>query len=104
MLTKMPDSESKEAIAERLEIMRFALGFATQTAFTKAIASGVTPQRWNNYESGRDRLTLNLASVIHHKFPQVTLDWLYFGDKSTLRPVFSTEIDNAERMVKRLSR
>jgi hypothetical protein len=101
MLTKMTDSESKEAIAERLKIMRIALDFDKQTAFTKAIASGITPQRWNNYESGRDRLTLNIASAIHHKFPQVTLDWLYFGDKGTLRPVFSAAIDNAEQKVKR---
>jgi DNA-binding XRE family transcriptional regulator len=96
----MPKSESKEAIAARLAITRLALGFKTQAAFTAKV-DGLTPQRWNNYEAGRDRLTLNLALVICRKFPVVTLDWLYRGDKSTLRPNFSIAIDDAERMVKR---
>jgi DNA-binding XRE family transcriptional regulator len=108
ILRKMAHPESKEAIAARLEVTRIALGFATQAALSKAISAGnglrITPQRWNNYESGRDRLTLNLALLICRKFPQVTLDWLYRGDKGTLRPAFSAAIDESERMVKRLSR
>jgi len=47
----MPEAESEEAIAHRLEVTGLALGFAMQMAFAKAIGS-VTPQRWNNYESG----------------------------------------------------
>jgi DNA-binding XRE family transcriptional regulator len=103
MLAKMPQSESKEAIAQRLEITRVALGYTKQAKFASAIG-GVTPQRWNNYESGRDRLTLNLALVICRKFPQVTLDWLYRGDKGSLRPAFSAAVDDAERVLKRLRR
>jgi transcriptional regulator with XRE-family HTH domain len=99
-----PVQESKEEIAKRLKLTRFALGFETQTAFADAIGNGVTPQRWNNYESGRDRLTINTALIIHRKFPQVTLDWLFLGDKSTLRPAVSTAIDDAERVIGRISR
>jgi DNA-binding XRE family transcriptional regulator len=100
----MPPSESKEAIAARLEVTRLALGFATQAALSKAVGSGITPQRWNNYESGRDRLALNVALAICRKFPQVSLDWLYRGDKSVLRVAFSAAIDDAERVVERLGR
>jgi DNA-binding XRE family transcriptional regulator len=95
--------ESKEEIARRLRITRLALGFETQAEFA-GVLDDVAPQRWNNYESGRDRLTVNLALEICRKFPQITLDWLYRGDKSTLRPAFSAAIDDAERVVKRLSR
>lgn len=104
MLPGMAHPESKEAIAIRLEITRLALGFPTQVAFTKAMGSRITPQRWNNYESGRDRLTLNVGLDVCRKFPSVRLDWLYRGDKTVLTSVFRTEIDEAERMVKRLSR
>lgn len=100
----MTHPESKLAIATRLHVTRLALGYATQAAFAKALGDDVTPQRWNNYESGRDRLTLNLALLICRKCPQVTLDWLYRGDKATLRPRFSAEIDEAERLVVRLRR
>jgi DNA-binding XRE family transcriptional regulator len=96
----MPHKESKEEIAKRLEITRNALGFKTQAAFAEALDDNVTPQRWNNYESGRDRLTLNLALVICEKWQQVTLDWLYRGDKSTLRSAFSANIDAAEKVVR----
>ena len=68
------------------------------------MANGVTPQRWNNYKSGRDRLTLNVALVLCLKYPQVTLDWLYLGRKDTLRSGFSSEIDDAEKMVAKLRR
>jgi hypothetical protein len=50
-------------------------------------------------------LTLNLALVICRKCPQVTLDWLYRGDKGTLRRDFLTDIEAAEKVViKRLTR
>jgi DNA-binding XRE family transcriptional regulator len=99
----MPHKESKEEIARRLHITRLALGFETQAGFAETL-DGVTPQRWNNYEAGRDRLTLNLALTICHKFPQVTLDWLFRGDKSSLRPAVSTAIDDAERVIGRVRR
>lgn len=93
--------ESKEEIGKRLKITRFALGVETQTAFAKRLGGGVTPQRWNNYESGRDRLTLNLALLICRKCLAVTLDWLYRGDKSTLRRNFLSEIEAAELLARK---
>ena len=93
--------ESKEEIAKRLKITRVALRFDTQAAFAAKLGENVTPQRWNNYESGRDRLTLNLALAICRKFPGVTLDWLYRGDKSTLRRNFLSDIEAAERLARK---
>lgn len=107
----MPRTESKKAIAARekkeiaarLKVTRIALRYDTQAKIAKKLR--LTPMRWNNYESGRDRLTLNVALLVCRAFPQVTLDWLFRGDKSTLRPAFSAEIDSElERMAKRLSR
>ncbi len=100
----MPQEESKDAIAARLKATRLALGFDRQSQFAKALGSEVTAQRWNNYESGRDRLTLNVALIICRKFPQVTLDWLFRGDRSTLRPAFSVVIDVEEARIKRMRR
>jgi DNA-binding XRE family transcriptional regulator len=100
----MSGVESKEELAKRLKITRLALGFEKQVDLARALGDEVTQQRWNNYESGRDRLTLNLALLICRKFPQVTLDWLFRGDKGTLRPAFSTALDDTERVVKRLGR
>jgi len=95
MLAEMVQIESKEEIARRLKVTRVALGYDTQADFTRALDDDVAPQRGNNYETGRDRLTINLALTICRKFPQVTLDWLFRGDKSTLRPVISADIDAA---------
>lgn len=98
--------ESKEEIGRRLEITRLALGYLKQNKFCEALEDeeDVSPARWNNYESGRDRLTINLALTICRKFPQVTLDWLFRGAKGTLLPAFTAEINAAEKLVKRLRR
>jgi len=74
--------ESKQAIADRLELTRRALGYDKQSTFCEALGKRVTPQRWNNYESGRDRLTLNVALLICRKFQMVTLDWLSAATKA----------------------
>ena len=55
MLGEIEQIESKAEIAERLRVTRPVLGFETQVAFAKALGENVTAQRWNNYESGRDR-------------------------------------------------
>ena len=83
MLKQMANSESKEAIAERLRLTRLALGYDQQTTFARAIDRELTVQRYNNYEAGRDRLTLNLALAICRRFP-VDLDWLYRGSMDEL--------------------
>ena len=103
-LASMSHLDSKESVAARLEVTRLALGYDKQAAFAQAIGGGLTPQRWNNYESGRNRLTLNLALMVCRKFPQVTLDWLFRADKGSLRPAFTAAIDDVERQLKRLRR
>lgn len=98
----MSDDLSKQEIARRLKVTRLALSFEKQVDFARALGDRVTAQRWNNYKSGRDRLTLNLALTICRKFPQVTLDWIFRGDKGTLRPAFSTALDETEEFLERL--
>lgn len=68
-------------IGRRVEHLRAWLEFKSQTAF--AHATGLTPSEINLYESGRRRLPLNAANKIRLRW-NVTLDWLYHGDRSGL--------------------
>lgn len=43
----------------------------------------VAPNRWNQYESGDRRITIEIAGRLRDKFG-VTADWIYFGDESGL--------------------
>ncbi|CAH1671889.1 helix-turn-helix transcriptional regulator [Chelatococcus asaccharovorans] len=44
---------------------------------------GLTQQSWNNYERGRRRIDLDQAFRLC-AVTGVTLDWIYFGDRSGL--------------------
>lgn len=79
----MDDPETARAVAVRLEKTRLGLGYPRQVDFCKAAGGGITPQGWNNYETGRHRLALNAALTLCRRF-NLTLDWLYRGDDSGL--------------------
>ena len=42
------------------------------------------PNRWSQYETGERTLTLEIANRLVDEYG-VTLDWLYRGDRPTLR-------------------
>jgi hypothetical protein len=54
-----------------------------QAEFATAIDRAITSQRWNNYVSGRNRITVEVAIAMRNKF-DLTLDWIYCGDASGL--------------------
>jgi hypothetical protein len=85
-----PDSESKEAIAERLELARLALGYPTQQAFAGSI--GVSPMKWNNYVAARDRIPLNVALELCKKH-RLSLDWIYRADPNGLPVALARKLD-----------
>jgi hypothetical protein len=91
-------AHSKEAIAERLEIARLALGFETQQAF--AATMRISPSKWNNYVSGRDRIPLNIALDLCQRH-RLSLDWVYRGDPTALPLALARRIDEVSAKVEK---
>src|SRR4051812_45413973 len=64
------------AVGERLRLLREAHGMR-QSAWCRAV--GITQQKWNSYERGVSRISLNQALKLCD-LAGVTLDWLFRGD------------------------
>jgi plasmid maintenance system antidote protein VapI len=92
------DSESKEAIAERLEIARIALEYDTQYAFAASI--GVSPSKWNNYVAARDRISLNIAIELCKRH-RLSLDWIYRADPTSLPLWLARRIEEVSARIER---
>jgi DNA-binding XRE family transcriptional regulator len=93
-----PNPETKEAVAERLEIARIALGFQTQQAFAATI--DVSAAKWNNYVAGRDRISLNVALELCKKH-RLSLDWIYRADPTGLPLALARRIDEVSARIER---
>lgn len=81
----MPDmimDDSPEAVAERLERLRLALEYPTQTAFAEFLGFN-SASRYNNILRGLP-LSRMAADQIAKKIPGITPDWLRYGDPSGL--------------------
>lgn len=74
-------TDSLDDIGARLTLLRIWAGFDSQSAFARAL--DVSQTEINHYERGNRRLTLTTAQKIRARF-RVTLDWLYFGDRTGL--------------------
>ncbi len=66
-----------EQIARRLELLRTALELS-QVGMAARLGSGITPQKWNNYERGRDRIPVDVAIRLCIT-SSATLDYIYRG-------------------------
>lgn len=93
-----PEPESKEAIAERLEVARIALDYKTQQAFAASIS--VSAAKWNNYVSARDRISLNVALELCKKH-RLSLDWIYRADPTGLPLVLARRIEGVSASVEK---
>ena len=80
-MTEALDLLSDEAVRRRCIQLRMALGYEHPFAF--AMALRVPPTRWNNVEIGL-RLDHKLAQAVARRFPDVSADWLLFGDERNL--------------------
>ena len=67
-------------VGRRLAATREALGI-TQAELRRQLR--VDPPRWNPYELGKRRITIEVALGLRLAFG-VTLDWIYVGDSSAL--------------------
>jgi transcriptional regulator with XRE-family HTH domain len=90
--------ETNKAIGARLALTRRALGYSLQTEFVSAFAPilDVSIARWNNYESGRQRITVDVALALCSRW-DLTLDWIYAGKWSGLPHGLFLAIEEIER-------
>lgn len=94
----MPDlhtrSDSTEAIAERLKLLRLAMGYDNQRAF--CVVARQEPAAWNNYERAARRISIDAALSISARFG-VSLDWIYRGIEAQLSGELISKMREAER-------
>lgn len=72
--------DSPAQIGKRLKALR-KKNQLTQQAMADVL--GITQPQWNQYETGKRQLTIEVAAIIATNHG-VTLDWLYLGDPSGL--------------------
>src|SRR5512139_2814905 len=98
-LMEAPHRESNEAVAERLELLRVALGFQTQAEFARAInRSGnvvMTPQRWSNYLRGVALIPVEVVRELHRRWG-VDANYVYHGDPGGLQHKLVERLDAAK--------
>jgi transcriptional regulator with XRE-family HTH domain len=82
------EDRSMGSIGERLRLTRVALGMS-QVQFAGKV--GVSTASYNQYEKGRRRLAIEQAIKIQGAH-NLTLDWLYLGDRSGLTDAVSNAI------------
>jgi transcriptional regulator with XRE-family HTH domain len=88
-----------DMIAERLRVARIASGLS-QAQFCRV--AGIGQQHWNNYERGRDRISVNAALKLCAAFG-FTLDWIYRGNLQSGVPInLAEKIQGVERAERRL--
>lgn len=93
---RMAGPESTEEIGKRLKWTREALGYS-QAAISREI-SPTDPnfaQVWNNWERGRDRISVDNALILCQKF-KLSLDWIYRGEDGLLPAKLARAIHDAK--------
>ena len=80
MTDRPSDGPTAEAIGMRLRLTREVLGL-TQAEF--ADRCGIARNTYNQYEQGKNKPQIGLAIEMCERF-NLTLDWLYRGDPSSL--------------------
>ena len=92
----LADEAVPARIAARLSLVREAHGL-TQTEFARRAGLGVSA--WNNYESGRKRISIDAAIALCETY-NLTLDYIYLGDASNLPHKLATAIDSVNNLRK----
>lgn len=82
---------SKENVAKRLKWLRENTGL-TQGKFAKSI--GVSNTQYNNWETGRQRLSLEGALSINRVYG-TTLDFLFLARRGDLPPELIKDLSNS---------
>lgn len=90
-MVNMYSEFSLQAVGQRLEKLRGALGFDAQSGMAKFI--GVPTNTYNNWVNSVSLIRPQDAIVLCAK-TGVTLDWIYRGDPSGLPMKFATLSDD----------
>jgi transcriptional regulator with XRE-family HTH domain len=82
-----PDVEptSVADVADRLRLTRLAMGWSQAELCRR---SGISPQIWNNAETGDNRISVDEAIKLC-RITGVSLDWIYRGIRVLLPAVVS---------------
>lgn len=92
---RMSGPESTEEIGKRLKWTREALGYS-QAAISREISTDPNfAQVWNNWERGRDRISVDNALTLCAKF-KLSLDWIYRGEDGLLPAKLVRAIEEAK--------
>ena len=84
-----------DAYQRRLRILREVVAGANQTEFAKKL--GIDFKRWSNYERGYP-VPREVAFMIHKTFQGMSIEWIWFGSKTSLSPYYRDKIDLAEKL------
>ena len=99
----MGTGENNKEIAARLALTRRALGYDRQTEFVEALNAvfSVSPARWNNYETGRERIAVPVALALCDRF-DLSFGWIYRGKRGELPARILRAIEDIEAVDQRL--
>ena len=82
MAPRAKDATRMAEHARRLRLTRLAYGY-TQAIMSNLMGSATSGQAWENYESGRRRISIDHAMALCQRLG-LTLDWFYFGSMRSL--------------------
>ncbi len=78
-------------VGQRLRAFRQAKGW-TQTYLAGIIGHGVTPQKINNYEFGRDLIPPHVAGMLCDVVSGIDFDYIYRGRMEDMPPKLAQQI------------
>jgi transcriptional regulator with XRE-family HTH domain len=84
-----------DAYRRRLRIMREIIAGDNQTEFAKRL--DIDFKRWSNYERGYP-VPREVAFMLHHKFPGISIEWIWFGSYQSLSSYYKERILLAEKL------
>jgi transcriptional regulator with XRE-family HTH domain len=97
-----PRPDSLAAMSARLRLIRLAYGIAqghmremSQSEFARLCGFN-NVSTWNNAETGDNRIGIDNAMKVVRR-TGVSLDYIYFGNRSALPIAMATEIDKLEK-------
>jgi hypothetical protein len=81
----MGEEKTNKEIGARLALTRRALGYDRQSEFVEALNAvfSVSLQRWNNYETGRERVAVPVALALCDRF-ELSFGWIYGARRGEL--------------------
>lgn len=91
------DGFDVEGYRQRLKLLREIVSGENQTEFAERL--GVPFKRWSNYERGYP-VPRETAFALMHKFPGISIEWLWFGMTGNLSQYYADKIKVAEALEK----